>query len=318
MRILMITTDWPSTFMGRQVEHLRKTGADIEVFHFYGGKNPVNYMRAWMRVRRRMKSKTFDLIHAQFGQSAFPALPKKLPLVVTFRGSDVQGIVNAAGKYTWHGWLLRAFSYFAAWAADEAVVVAEAMIKNLPKRRYHIIPSGLDLEMFQPIEQSVARQKLNLPPDKKIIFFGGSPNAPEKRYPLACAAAKLLEKDFNLQMIPAQNIPYSDMPYYLNASDVLLLVSTHEGSSNVVKEALACNVPVVGTDVGDMRQRIGNIEGCLVCVDDSPQSIARALKQVLVRGGKIAGRETVRALDENALAQEMLRVYQLAVDQWKK
>ena len=76
-------------------------GVDLEVFAFKGGKNPYNYVRAWARLRRRLRKRSFDLLHAQFGQSGLLAFPKRVPLVVTFRGSDVLGIVkDGNGQYS--------------------------------------------------------------------------------------------------------------------------------------------------------------------------------------------------------------------------
>lgn len=314
----MITADQPSSFVRRQAEYLRKIGIEIDVFYFYGGKKPVNYLKAWLQVQKQINTERYDLIHAQFGQSAFPALLNRLPLVVTFRGSDVMGVVGPRGKYMWFGHILNAFSYLIALIADQAVVVSEALMQRLPKRKYHVITSGLDLDLFHPMDRLEARRSLGWQPDDKVVFFGGNAIAHEKRYPLACAAVKLLEEKFPLiKFVVAQNIEHKEMPIYINASDVVLLTSTHEGSPNVVKEALACNVPVVSTDVGDVRQRVGQIEGCIICADDQPDTISNALASVLNRDARISGRETVLELDESLLAQKMAAIYEQALTKRK-
>src|SRR5687768_6652473 len=107
MRVLMITGEWVTPdlpqavpFLVRQVDYLRKAGVHIDVFHFRGAGNPLNYLRAWRRVRKLVAGSAYDLIHAQWGQSGLLALPKKLPLVVTFRGSDLEGLVGRKGGYT--------------------------------------------------------------------------------------------------------------------------------------------------------------------------------------------------------------------------
>lgn len=100
------------------------------------------------------------------------------------------------------------------------------------------------------------------------------------------------------------------MPLYINASDVMLLTSVHEGSSNVVKGALACNVPVVSTDVGDVRIRIGEIAGCHVC-EASVATLADAVEEVLERDQpNVEGRITVLGLDERVLAKKVRQIYE--------
>jgi teichuronic acid biosynthesis glycosyltransferase TuaC len=321
MRVLIITSEWPSLkmpsagiFIVRQVDFLQRAGVNVNVFHFRGAKNPLKYIRAWYHVQRLLMSECYDLIHAHWGQAAFPALPKRLPLVVTFHGSDLFGIKNSRGQFLLSGKILSLFSRWVAMIADQIILVSSQMDTALPKRHFHIIPSGIDLSLFRPITRVRARFGLGLAMDRKIIFFGGSPSNLEKRYPLALAALNLLKKDFpTIDIIVAHGIEHDKMPYYINACDVLLLTSMHEGSPNVVKEALACNIPIVSTDVGDVRQRIGNIEGCILCANDRPETIALALKKVLERNKKIEGRECVRDLDESLLTQEIIQVYEKAV-----
>src|SRR3974377_274445 len=112
MRILMLTSVWPTQehpervpFVVRQVSFLRKQGIQIDVFCVDGRKNPLNYLRAWMKVQRRLARGSYDLIHAQWAQAAVPCLPARLPLVVSFRGSDVEGIVSARQRYAISGFV---------------------------------------------------------------------------------------------------------------------------------------------------------------------------------------------------------------------
>jgi teichuronic acid biosynthesis glycosyltransferase TuaC len=323
MRVLMITSEWPSVetpnavpFVVRQVEFLRRAGIDVDVFHFRGARNPLNYFFNWIKFRRQMFSKKYDIIHAQWGQSGIMALPKRLPLVVTFRGDDLEGIVGKNGKYTIAGNILRLVSQTVAFFADEVIVVSLNLAKKLRGRSYNLIPSGLDLTLFCQQDKLAARRILNLPEDEKIILFGGNPLEPKKRFSLAQEAVVMIEEHFpGIRLIPAQGINHIKMPIYMNASDVLLLVSYHEGSPNVVKEALACNLPVVSTDVGDVRERIGDVNGCILCENDRPETIAMALSNVLNKGERIDGRQKVLDLDENILIQKLISVYEKAISE---
>src|SRR5947199_6076991 len=150
LRVLMITSEWPSEpghtahFIARQARFLSAAGVRLEVFTFRGGRHPLRYLAAWVRLRRRLARERYDIVHAQFGQSGLLALPKRLPLVVTFRGDDLQGIVGREGRYLWSGRVLRAASRIVARVADRIVVVAASLAHHLPgSRAYHVIPSGL-------------------------------------------------------------------------------------------------------------------------------------------------------------------------------
>ena len=319
LRVLMITSEWPTPdkpyqvpFIVRQVEYLRKAGIDVAVFPFRGGKSFQNYFRAWRKAQTEIRAGQYDLIHAQWGQSGLLALPKRLPLVVTFRGDDLEGITKEDGKLTPKGRILKNVSRLVASSADEVILVSQHMARAIPGRSYHVIPSGLDLDHFCPVPQAEVRARLGLPQEKRLVLFAGSVGNPAKRYALAQQAVDLLRAEMDVDLLVATGITHDQIPDYMNAADALLLTSLHEGSPNVVKEALAVNLPVVATDVGDVRQRIGQIEGCAVLEGDSPEIIANTLHKVLARGKRINGRETVLDLDENIITRKVIEVYRKA------
>src|SRR5262245_35012549 len=139
MYILLITSEWPTQqrpewvpFLVQQVQALRRAGVQVDVFPFRGAKNPFNYLQAYYQVRRCLRRKSYDLIHAHFGQSGILAFPKSVPLVVTFHGSDLEGIVGPKGRYTFSGRVLRFLSKRIASLADEIIVVSESLAKHLP------------------------------------------------------------------------------------------------------------------------------------------------------------------------------------------
>jgi teichuronic acid biosynthesis glycosyltransferase TuaC len=323
LHVLMVTSEWPTPehpqavpFIVRNAEFLRHAGVDVNIFHFRGAKKPANYLRAWKQLQDRLKSERYDLVHAQFGQSGLLALPKSLPLVVTFRGDDLQGIAGSDGRYTLAGRFLQLASQLVARVADEVIIVSEALARHLPHRSFHVIPSGLDLALFRPVPSAEARRQLGLPEQQRLILFAANPADPIKRYGLAQAAFDRLKGEYNIEMVVTKGVSQDKMPLYMNACDVLLLTSLHEGSPNVVKEALACDLPVVSTDVGDVRVRIGSIEGCAI-VRDSPAELAAALCAILQRNKRIDGRRLVADLDENILTEQIIGVYNKALTQYR-
>lgn len=320
LRVFMITSEWPTPdkphqvpFIVQQVNFLRKAGVDLHLFPFRGGKQPARYARAWRAAQQEILRGEYDLVHAQWGQSALLALPKRLPLVITFRGDDLKGIIGQNGRPSAYGVVLKNLSKLMARVADQVIVVSEALAKELPSRPYEVIPSGLDLDLFRPTPIEEARQKLGLRPDKHYVLFAGAAGNPRKRFSLAAEAVRLLEQDMDVELLVASQVTHDQVPVFMNAADTLLLTSIHEGSPNVVKEALACNLPVVSSDVGDVRQRIGSIPGCVIVEDVQPEAVASALRSVLARGKRIDGRQTVLDLDENRLAEKVIAVYKNAV-----
>jgi len=299
-------------FIKRQADFLKAAGVDLEVFSFKGAKNPFNYLKAWLMLRRKLRNERYDLIHAQFGQSGLLALPKRAPLVVTFRGSDLLGTVSdRTGRHLKVSMIHQYLSRLVAKRADAVIVVAEHMKSQLdPSINAHVIPSGIDFNFFRRIERKVARQRLGLPPDEKLVLFVGRPSQLRKRGYLAERAVEILNRTLPARLIVAWRVPHSDIPLYMSACDALVFTSMQEGSPNVVKEALACDLPVVSVSVGDVGERLQGIEGCEVCADEYPETIAGALARVLQRGQRVAGREAVSELDENVTTQRVLSIYE--------
>ncbi|HLZ45765.1 MAG TPA: glycosyltransferase family 4 protein [Gemmatimonadales bacterium] len=322
LRVLMITSEWPepgsarpTQFIRRQAEFLKAAGVELDVFAFRGGKKPWNYLKAWSRVRPRLRSGQYDLVHAQFGQSGLLAFPRQLPLVVTFRGCDLLGTFgDRLGRPTARGRLLQTFSRFVARRADAVIIVSEHMRRQFKTRApVHVIPSGLDLKLFRPYPQREARQELGLDQEARLVLFVASPRDTRKRYGLAKRAVELLNERLPAKLIVGWGIPHEKIPLYMSAANVLVVTSIEEGSPNVVKEALACNLPVVSVAVGDVPERLKGVAGTEVCADDRPQTIASALERVLRRRERVDGRSAVRSLDEHLLTRRVIDIYRSVI-----
>mgnify|MGYP001110328798 CR=1 FL=1 len=318
--ILFITTEWPTEnrptdvpFLVKYAAALREIGIHIDVFHFRGCGNPLNYLKAWLAVRRIPAWKTANILHAHWGQSAFVSLLSPKPLVITYHGSDLKGITDEQGKYNLKGKFLITFSKWVARRADHCITVS-IHLKNIlpPSVQADVIPMGVDLELFRPMNKLACRQQLGIDPKKKIVLFVSNPSRTEKRYALAeqvVNQVRLSHPDKFIELLPVFNQPISQMPYFLNAADVLLITSSHEGAPVIIKEALACNVPIVATNVGDIQERIGNIKGCYVCEDDSIETISSNLSSALSCSKRVNGRETIKELSWRIIAKKTKSVY---------
>ena len=108
-------------------------------------------------------------------------------------------------------------------------------------------------------------------------------------------------------------VAHSDIPLYMSACDAFVFTSMQEGSPNVVKEALACDLPVVSVPIGDTAERLRGIQGCELVDDERPAAIAAALERVLRRGGRVAGRDAVAHLAEEAITARLIEIYRHAI-----
>ena len=317
LRILMVTSDWlwnswggPAVFIARQVEFLRREGVHVDLFPFRGARQPSNYVAAWQEVQRRLDFGSYDLVHAQFGQSGLTALPRRLPLVVTFRGDDLEGIIGESGRYVPAGWLLRLISRTVARHADAAIVVSEHMKRHLPGSvDAHVLPSGIDLDLFRPEPQDEARHRLGLRPGERLVLFVGNPELARKRYRLAQQAVDLVNRTIPTRLVVGWERPHQEIAALMNACDALVCTSMQEGSPNAVKEALACNLPVVSVPVGDVPLRLAGVEGCELCANERVETIAAGIERVLRRGGRSKGRKAVENLDERLLTLRLIEIY---------
>jgi glycosyltransferase involved in cell wall biosynthesis len=317
IRVLMVTSDWlwnswggPAVFIARQAEFLRRKGVEVELFPFRGSRSPGNYLAAWREVQQRIQGGRYDLVHAQFGQSGLTALPKRVPLVVTYRGDDLEGIIGEHGRYIPAGWLLRFISRNVARRADAVIVVSEHMKRYLPSSiAAHVLPSGIDLELFHPEPRDAVRSRLGLPLDRRLVLFVGNPALARKRHRLAQQAIDIVNRNIPTQLMIGWELPHPQIAALMNACDALVCTSMQEGSPNAVKEALACNLPVVSVPVGDVALRLRGVAGCELCHDEQVETIAAALIRVLQRNGRIDGRSAVKQLDEQLLTDRLIDIY---------
>jgi glycosyltransferase involved in cell wall biosynthesis len=278
-----------------------------------GRTSNAEYLRAIPRVRRAARG-DFDLIHAHYGLSGFIAvLQHRLPVVITFHGDDLLGTPDAEGRATRKSRVARILGVWAAARARAVVVVSPQLREALPegpaRRRAHVLPMGVDLARFSRVPREEACRALGLDPGRRRVLFAADPALPGKRFPLAEAAVQIARRDdANVELHVASNLPPERMPLEMSACDALVVTSIHEGSPMVVKEALACNLPVVSVNVGDVAERTRGVAGCRL-VPPQPGAIASALGEVLHNGTRGDGRRAVEAVSIGRVAEELVTIY---------
>ena len=267
------------------------------------GKGVNGYIKVIPKLRRYLKENSYDVIHAHYSLSAFvTSLAGARPLVVSLMGSDVKS------KNIYKS-LIKVFNRF-FWAM--IIVKSEDMETSLGINEVNVIPNGVDFNKFKPIDKSLALKKTGWDISKKHILFAANPNRPEKNFRIAKEAFELLENK-QIELHSLENVPNEDMPYYYNSADVVMLTSLWEGSPNVIKEAMACNIPIVATDVGDIKEVIGNTSGCYV-VENSSKDISEKLLAALKFNCKTNGREAIAYLDSTKIAKRIIKIYNSVIN----
>lgn len=306
IRVLVVTNSYPTEehpydapCIKDQIEALQKLGASIDILHIYRQKGKAAYIQAGFQILRlNFQRRRYDLIHAYYGHSGLIArLQLRYPLVVTFRGSDLlsrrDGII---GKPV-------------AKLADRIIVMSEEM-KHVAKRSdASIIPFGVNLDLFYPRPVDKARRELMLASDEKIILFPWEPTRPEKRFDLVEDMIRIVrEKHDRVRLIAIYGEPHTIVAKYMCACDAMVLVSDHEGSPMAVREAMACNLPIIAVDAGDVRQIISGVEGCYLC-DRDVHDIAAKVELVLSRGQRSDGFEKMKSLNALWAAKQVFDIY---------
>lgn len=240
---------------------------------------------------------TYDLLHANFGLTGPAALVQpRLPVVLSLWGTDLMG------KY---GWVTRRCTPH----VDAVIVMSERMAAELDRDCY-VIPHGVNLDLFAPRPQADAQAEIGWASSKQHIMFPYPTGRPIKNYPRAerVAEAAIDAVDDDVAFHTISGVDHADMPTYMNAADVLLLTSRREGSPNTVKEAMACNLPVVTTDVGDVRERLDGVTHSTVATTD--EELVAGLVAALEAGERSNGREHARDLGLARMGERIRGVYE--------
>jgi teichuronic acid biosynthesis glycosyltransferase TuaC len=330
VRVLVVTNMYPApdnpavgVVVEQQVRSLRKLGVDVEVLHFNRTtQGPWVYRRVRRALRQAVDRVQPDVVHITYGGIMALLAARSLrdrPFIIYFRGSDLLGSREEPLPRRFTIYLGVLASRRAAPRAAGALVDSENLRSALPRGAARgnvwIVPSGIDLERFAPRDRDECRFELGWPLQSKQVLFTASPGRPEKRYHLARAAvARLRDGGCDVTLRVLDGVTHSDVPTWMNASDVVLLTSTHEGSPNAVKEALACNVPVVAVDVGDVRQRLSIVPGCFVGAP-TVEDLADKLRQVLASGRRVDGRQSLSEISLARTAERLREIYQSVIDE---
>ena len=318
MKVLIMTAMYPTpenpafgSFVRTQAESLKRAGISVEVLVLQGSIRKLIYPKGVLQLRNRLDRGSFDLVHAHYGYVGMVArTQRKVPVVVTYHGDDLLGTVNESGEMTRFSALVVAAGKKLAQWVDAAIVQTPEMASKLEKSKVFVIPHEVDFQIFNPTELMKARAALGLKANKKYLLFAANPQIAVKRFPLAKAAAdSLARQDPSIELLVISREPQERLALYMSACDALVFPSYQEGSPNVIKQAMACNLPIAATDVGDVRQVIGKTKGCYICNPSVEEFVAR-INEILAQQKRTDGREHIRYLDSAVVSERVIEVYE--------
>jgi len=300
-------------FVRDQVAALRQLDElDVELYEFPPGGRALAHAALELRRRYggpslwtgRSSRAPFDVVHAHFGLTAWPALtvPARVR-ALTVHGTDV---IHPRTRMLTGAVLGR---------IDLLAAVSSSLAQELPGRaaraRAQVLPCGVDLERFRPLPRAQARAELGLDPARAYLLFSADPARTEKRYDRAFALARSLD----VELLTLGAVDPTKVPLWINAANAVVVPSEREGFGLAVLEALACDIPVLATPVGIHPDALHDVEGTL-CAPFSVERWRVTLEPHLTEPDRrVDGRRSAAHFSAQTMAARVAAAWRAALDQ---
>jgi glycosyltransferase involved in cell wall biosynthesis len=313
-------------FVKEFVESLLQEEINVDVVFINARENKCNYFFTPIEIFKKLRSKKYDLIHLQHTFLVLPTILGQLfsqcfiSRILTFHEAEFFArkdvLRELKRKRRWIEKIVfsRVLKKFFVYLSDYCIFVNSKIPEEMELRRtkYSVIPPGVDLTLFRPIERDIAREFLHLPKDKIIILFPANPEQRRKGFHLFEKALSYLPQDIkqNLEIIVGGNIERGRMVYYINASDLVIQTSLCEASPMIVKEVMAAGKPMLSTEVGDVKEMFDNVKGYFISSFE-PKEIAETLRLALNFKHSTKGRKRIieRRLRVEDIAKKTASLY---------
>lgn len=313
MKVLHITNNFPTKklpifgiFVKEQIDSLNDIGVESDVLFINGyEKGKGAYLFGIFRLFCKILFKRYDVIHCHHALSGlvYYYTPKirHIPCVISFQNDPI----NEFGTKVYNK-LKRKFDAF-IFKNDSP------FIKELERGYY--LPNGVNASFFCPDDKGICRKKLGLSIDKRYIMFVSSfvirKQKREDRFDEVMAILQNRYPECNYAPLKLVNIPRNQIPFYFNAANAYLMTSEFEGSPNAVKESLCCNTPVITTNVGNVVDMLGDIDGCFVCDPYDANTMAEAVHRICSSNYAFNGRDIFlqKGYGMNEVAHKIESIY---------
>ena len=257
------------------------------------------------RMRTILKKENIHLLNAHHFS----------PLLYSFLSTRITGIKliyteHSVWQYLEMGVLKKILSYFLLWNTDAIVAISKQLIQYysdspfISRKKISLIINGIDLMRFKSIDSTMLKKQLGFKSDDILIGMVANIR-PEKNHKILISAfseiSRILTNShllligldcmdgevqrFALSMKNAERIhflgPREDIPDILNILDVFCLPSVHEGLPLTILEAMACGVPIIGSDVMGINEVITDKTNGLLFPDGDETVLAEKIKMII-------------------------------------
>jgi glycosyltransferase involved in cell wall biosynthesis len=268
-------------------------------YFFIKEKGVIGYLKSIFKFNRFLKDEKPDLIHAHYSISALITIfQRNTPLITTFHGSDINKLSN------------RIISLPVQLCSEKLIFVSQKLF-NLAILKLHkksiILPCGVNFKIFKPIEDNLISSDL-IEKNKFNILFSSSFSNPIKNFKLLKETTELMGVD-NINIIELKNLNRNEVANLMNLVDACVLTSYSEGSPQFIKEAMACNCPIVSTNVGDVEEIIKNTKNCYI-TNFTSEEIKTSLLKIKNKKERTNGFLQIQRYSNSLIGFEILKIYE--------
>lgn len=326
MRVLQITTNYPTKsnpifgiFMKEQVESLEPLGVENTIFFSNGSESHVGrkgggalvHLKSVFKLQWHLIKHHYDLIHCHSNISG---------LIFVLSGGwmfnkCVLSFQNDPDRYQDAKLFKKLYPFFNK-------IIVKKPTKYLSRKKVVYLPNGCNTDFFKPMDRDACKNRLGLDVDKDYVLFVDSNTSrkrTQKRKDRFDETLHIVRKKYghqNVEELVMIGVPRDLVPTYMNACKLHLMTSDQEGSPNSIKECIMCNVPIVSTDVGNVRDMVSDVTGCYVSVDFSSEELASYVDKVLKDSQPFNGRDALinKGYGIHEVAQKLVDLYEKVIE----
>ncbi|MGK0137516.1 MAG: glycosyltransferase involved in cell wall biosynthesis [Algoriphagus sp.] len=317
-----------SPFLMPQINSLKSRVDDYKIVYLETGFIPTVIWKNNKEISSFKKSielpdewVLYSLYGSLHGFMTWLKLRHTFRLINSFGGSDILGSRNGGFVWFLRDFVTRQLSIRTAQGVQHVIVKNTKLydtLKDKTNTRISIVPNGVNFEVFQErMDAEALRRKFDWVKDEFVILFNLRRNNSKlesvKNFDLAQKVYETVKKrlDVPVRLEIISNKTHEEINELFHAANCLLLTSFHEGSPNIVKEAMACNLPIVTVNCGDVHDRLRKVKNSYVSETYNEHELASYCEAIYHSGARSTGREALvkQGLDSESIAKKLVDIF---------